>query len=334
MRMNGPLRIQAIRYGGQDGPLVRFVGSVAASVRVARDRLGIDDTTFALGDCGGPEGGDVTLESDVIDRLARIFDKASISFEYQPFFANLGHGAGQNKLAGLGPQRGSPSGSRPGTAFEVIDGELDQAPEYLAMLNPDTYLVPDALCALLESLGDPGVGIAEARQIPLEHPKPFDLTTGETPWASGCAMALSFGTFSAIGGFDPGFFLHGDDVDLSWRVRMTGLVVRHVVGAAVFHDKRPTGDGVPEPTPEEERQGMLARLLLAHRAERPDVILDWLSWTDSHGTTRHRDGAAEFRRRREQGELPLPYRQAVGVDTGTVSAVATFFGSEYAEHRF
>jgi hypothetical protein len=186
----------------------------------------------------------------------------------------------------------------------------------------------------LESLGDPDVGIAEARQIPLEHPKPFDLITGETPWASGCAMVLPFRTFSAVGGFDPGFFLHGDDVDLSWRVRMRGLVVRHVVGAAIFHDKRPTGDGVPEPTHEEERQGMLARLLLAHRAERPEVIEEWLSWADSHGTARHRDGAAEFRRRQERGELPLPYRQALSIDMGTVSAVATFFGSEYAEHRF
>lgn len=334
MRMNGPLRIQTVRYGGQDGPLVRFVGSVAASVRVAHDRLGIDIAAFALGDCGGPEGVEATLEPDVIDRLARIFDKASISFEYQPFFANLGHGAGQNQLAGLGAQRGSPAGSRPSSTFEVMDGELDQEPQYLVMLNPDTYLVPDALSALLESLGDPDVGIAEARQIPLEHPKPFDLITGETPWASGCAMVLPFRTFSAVGGFDPGFFLHGDDVDLSWRVRMRGLVVRHVVGAAIFHDKRPTGDGVPEPTHEEERQGMLARLLLAHRAERPEVIEEWLSWADSHGTARHRDGAAEFRRRQERGELPLPYRQALSIDMGTVSAVATFFGSEYAEHRF
>jgi hypothetical protein len=332
--MIGPLRIQAVRYGGQDGPLVRFVGSVAAAVKVARDRLGIDGVSFALGDCGGPEGADVTLEPDIIDRLARILDKASISFEYRPFFANLGHGAGQNQLARLGPQRGLPLLSLPSTAVEAVDGELDHEPQYLALLNPDTYLVPDALCALLESLGDPDVGIAEARQIPLEHPKPFDLTTGETPWASGCAMVLPFHTFFALGGFDPGFFLHGDDVDLSWRVRMMGLVVRHVVSAAVFHDKRPTRDGVPEPTHEEERQGMMARLLLAHRAERPDVIEEWLTWTDSHGTTRHREGAAEFRRRQERGELPLPYRQALAIDIGTVSTVAMFFGSEYAEHRF
>jgi hypothetical protein len=301
---------------------------------VARDRLGIDAVTFALGDCGGPEGSNATLESDVIDRLARIVDKASISFEYQPFFANLGHGASQNQLAELGPQRGPPPGSRPGTALGIMDGELHPMPQYLVMLNPDTYLLPDTLSALLASLDSAAVGMAEARQIPLEHPKPFDLLTGETPWASGCAMALSFRTFAAVGGFDPAFFLHGDDVDLSWRIRMTGLTVRHVVGAAIFHDKRPTRDGFPLPAPEEERQGMLARLLLAHRAERPDVIEEWLSWTDAHGSARHREGALEFRRRGDQGELPLPYRQALGVDADTVSGVATFFGSEYAEHRF
>ncbi len=332
--MQGSVRIQTVRYGGHSGSLVRFAGSVAASVRVARDRLGIDEATFALGDCGGPEGGASTLEGDLVDQLDRIFDKADISFEYQPFSENLGHGAAQNRLAGLGPG----PGSSPPSGATLVDGTVRNEPGHgqlrLVMLNPDTYLVPDALATLLESLRDPLVGIAEARQIPLEHPKPFDLTTGETPWASGCAMALPFGTFSALGGFDPAFFLHGDDVDLSWRVRMTGSIVLHVVGAAVFHDKRPTPDGFPEPTLDEEREGVLARLLLAHRAERPDIIAEWLSWTDDHGTRQHRAGAAEFGRRRDRCDLPLPYREALGVDGGTVAAIATFFGSEYAEHRF
>ena len=230
---------------------------------------------------------------------------------------------------------GSPSGGGSGLGQGAAGKPAsDPVPTFLVMINPDAYVVPDALSELSGSLQDPDVGIAEARQIPLEHPKPYDLATGETPWASGCAMAMPFGLFCSLGGFDPAFFLHGDDVDLSWRVRMSGKLVRHVVRAAVFHDKRPTASGFPAPTPEEESQGMLARLLLAHRAERAEVIDEWLAWTASHGSPQHRQGAAAFMDRQQDGRLPMPYRELLSVDAQTVARVATFVGGEYAEHRF
>jgi hypothetical protein len=265
------------------------------------------------------------LPDEVTDKVALLLANDHISFDYVPFGENLGHGGGHNRLAGLGGGRGPGLGQAP---------TLDPDPGLLLLLNPDTYVVPTALAELLGVLGDPQVGIAEARQIPLEHPKPYDLTTGETPWASGCALAMPFELFCTLGGFDPAFFLHGDDVDLSWRVRMSGKAVRHVVSAAVFHDKRPAVNGFPDPTPEEECQGMLARLLLAHRAERPEVIDEWLAWTDEHGSPHHRQGAAVFRDRQQTGGLPVPYRDLPAVDARTVDAVATFVGGEYAEHRF
>lgn len=332
--MEGPVRIQTVRYGGEDGPLLRFVGSVAAAVNVARDRLGLDAVSFALGDCGSAEGPGATLPAEVVDKLAQVLDKATIGFDYVPFGENLGHGGGQNRLAGVAGSIGSDLSDTPTSGDRMLDSDGAPVPTFLVMFNPDTYVVPDAVSELLRSLRDPQVGIAEARQIPLEHPKPFDLVTGETPWASGCAMALPFGVFRSLGGFDPAFFLHGDDVDLSWRVRMSGRVIRHVVSAAVFHDKRPTSSGFPEPTPEEECQGMLARLLLAHRAERSEVIDEWLTWTDSHGSAQHRLGATEFRDWQEKGRLPMPYRQCLSVEAQTVGAVATFVGGEYAQHRF
>jgi len=328
--VKGSVRIQTVRYGGEEGSLLRYAGSVVAAVNVARDRLDLESVSFAIGDCGSPGGPGATLPDEVTNKLAQVLADAHIWFDYVPFGENLGHGGGQNRLAGL------PAGSGSGLHQAAMSGEQtsDPDPGFLVMINPDVYMVPTALSELLGSLRDPQVGIAEARQIPLEHPKPYDLATGETPWASGCAMALPFGLFCSLGGFDPAFFLHGDDVDLSWRARMSGKVVRHVVSAAVFHDKRPAASGFPDPTPEEESQGMLARLLLAHRAERPEVIDEWLAWTDEHGTPHHRQGAAVFRDRQQGGELPVPYRDLPAVDARTVDAVATFVGGEYAEHRF
>ena len=76
--MEGPVRIQTVRYGGEDGPLLRFVGSVAAAVNVARDRLGLDAVSFALGDCGSAEGPGATLPADVVDKLAAVVGQHSI----------------------------------------------------------------------------------------------------------------------------------------------------------------------------------------------------------------------------------------------------------------
>lgn len=312
--MPSTLHIQTVRFDGDGAALVRMVQSVAAAVTELRRRQPHWAVRLAVGDAGTAEDPDARLDDTVVDQLRTVAGDARIELDVDPFGANLGHGAGQNRLAAR----------RAATA----DGDV------LVVANPDTYLTPTCLTTLLEVLGDDTVGMAEARQIPLEHPKPFDLATGDTPWASGCLAALPAAVFDRLGGFDPAFFLHGDDVDLSWRVRLSGRRVVHVPQAAVFHDKRPGPSGFPDPTAEEELQGMLARLLLAHRAERPDVLDFWTAWCAEHGSDRHNQGLGEFGRRRQAGELPATYRAALGVSAEAVAAVATFVGGEYAQHRF
>jgi hypothetical protein len=41
--------------------------------------------------------------------------------------------------------------------------------------------------------------------------------------------------FAAVGGFDEGYFLHVEDVDLCWRVRRAGGLVLFHPGAEVIH---------------------------------------------------------------------------------------------------
>ena len=309
------LRVQTVRYGGGGPDLLRMLRSVSAAVRRLDDQ--VPTLTVAIGDCGGPEGPQAVLDERVLTEAREILAKAGISLDYVAFMTNTGHGAGQNLLA-----KGMVDSRRPG-------GEED----VLVLLNPDTYLSPNCLATLVGVL-DESVGIAEARQIPLEHPKPFNPVTGDTPWASGCLMALRSSVFDALGGFEPAFFLHGDDVDLSWRARLGGLRVRHVPEAAVFHDKRLTETGFPAPSEQEEYQAMLARLLLAHRAERRDLIGWWLSWVDIHGSARQHEAAKEFLCRHAEGVLPTTYREALGVSSDAVVSVACFHEGEYAEHRF
>lgn len=51
-----------------------------------------------------------------------------------------------------------------------------------------------------------------------------------TPTISGACFAMRRADFQGLGGFDEGFFLHVEDVDLCWRVRQAG-------GAVLFHPR-------------------------------------------------------------------------------------------------
>ena len=77
--------------------------------------------------------------------------------------------------------------------------------------------------------------IIEAVQFPEEHPKVYDPLTFETPWASGACLAIPRRVHASIGGFDDGFFMYCEDVDLSWRARAAGHSVRTCPRALFLH---------------------------------------------------------------------------------------------------
>jgi GT2 family glycosyltransferase len=56
-----------------------------------------------------------------------------------------------------------------------------------------------------------------------------------TPTISGACFAMTRSDFAAVGGFDEGYFLHVEDVDLCWRVRQGGGVVLFQPKARVVH---------------------------------------------------------------------------------------------------
>jgi N-acetylglucosaminyl-diphospho-decaprenol L-rhamnosyltransferase len=56
-----------------------------------------------------------------------------------------------------------------------------------------------------------------------------------TPTISGACFAMTRSDFAAMDGFDEGYFLHVEDVDLCWRVRQSGGVVLFQPQARVVH---------------------------------------------------------------------------------------------------
>jgi len=224
---------------------------------------------------------------------------------YQFFGENLGHGGAQNRIA----------------ASTVSD--------YLVIANPDVVISPRTIQSLLQVFTDPAVGIAEAKQLPIEHPKDYDSRTGATSWAAGAYSMLPTGLFKDVGGFDSdSFFMYCDDVDLSWRIRETGHKIVFQPGASIFHDKKLSDGGRWQPTSSERYFSAEAALLLTYKWSRPDLTDQILAAFDAsaHLDADAARAAAEFRSRRERDVLPG--------QRDPQHRTAEFVGGNYATHRF
>jgi len=107
---------------------------------------------------------------------------------------------------------------------------------FMFLLNPDTRLEKGCLETLLaKASSDPRIGICDAKQLPREHPKAWDKSTGETSWCSGAAALVRREAFDQVGGFDERFFMYCEDVDLSWKLWLKGWKCIYVPTAIVRH---------------------------------------------------------------------------------------------------
>lgn len=292
------LAVQSVLYGNSGEEIVRAARALTNSLAHARAAGLIGDWTYRLGDCSDVP----VLTTDVLAQLEQLVQSAGGAFNYRAFGKNLGSAAGHNALA------------------DGNDHDL------ILILNPDAQVAPDALSVLAQTVqGD--VGIAEARQVPLEHPKDFEVGTGVTSWASTACALTTRGVFEQVGGFDADtFFLYCDDVDYSWRVRLAGYSVRFAPEAAVFHDKRLTVGGDWQASSAEVYYSAEAALLLAHKYSRPRIVAHLLHAFDSDGHEATARAAAEYRRRKRENLLPAP------IDSE--HHVGSFIGGNYAQHRF
>jgi len=294
------IRVQTVLYRPAPGDVDRYFRGLRHAVEVLVAQNEALSVSVALGDCSST----ASLSLDELAATAAEVKRFGIEGVTYTFFdANLGSARGHNRL------------------LEEFDHD------FVLFLNPDVYMSPFALAELALFMSDSRVGIAEARQIPLEHPKSYDQHSGDTSWASTAGALVRREVIEATGGFDAdSFFLYCDDVDFSWRARLAGFRVIHQPTALIFHNKRLTTEALMVVGDAEHYYAAEAALILAWKYSRPDLSETWASAMERSSMPLQRKAASEFHRRMEAGELPIP------IDPD--GQAAQFIDGHFAEHRF
>jgi GT2 family glycosyltransferase len=127
--------------------------------------------------------------------------------------------------------------------------------EYLMLLNPDT-VIPDSLgCFHLiqfldahPEIGMVGPAVEEPRKgknvLPrfsypssrnLKYTTTFRGLPGDIAWILGACMLIKRSLYNEIAGFDPDYFLYGEDADICLRIRRHGYQIGYCEDVKIIH---------------------------------------------------------------------------------------------------
>lgn len=108
---------------------------------------------------------------------------------------------------------------------------------FCLITNIDIIFEPDALRRIVAIAQADNIQAAawELRQKPYEHPKFYDPVTGITNWNSHACILLRRSALIQVGYYDETLFMYGEDVELSYRLRRAGFLLRYCPQAVVWH---------------------------------------------------------------------------------------------------
>ncbi|MFZ4631979.1 MAG: glycosyltransferase family 2 protein [Patescibacteria group bacterium] len=113
--------------------------------------------------------------------------------------------------------------------------------DYLFFLNSDTLINSNILEAFKKNLmTDEGIGIIAPRLVLLsgkEQPYSYSINTKtkEMAWVSGAALAIRKKIFDTAGGWDEGYFMYFEDVDLCHSVSRLGYKMVRDLSSSIIH---------------------------------------------------------------------------------------------------
>lgn len=109
--------------------------------------------------------------------------------------------------------------------------------EFILISNIDLTFEADSIIQIINTAvaSQDNVGSWEMRQKPFEHPKHYNPVTMETSWSSSACLLVRRVAYETVGGYDEVFFMYGEDVDLSWRLRTAGFSLLYTPKAVCWH---------------------------------------------------------------------------------------------------
>lgn len=299
---NRSIQIQSVLFNNEKFALKKSLDSLANSIKVNRNsKIFVDRVTVYYGDAS-PER---LFENVEVDSIQEEY-KEYFNFKYIFFNENTGSAKGHNILG------------------------KECTSEYMIIMNPDVVVCPKFLSKIIAPFiydANNSIGMTEARQTPVEHPKCYDRQTLETDWATtACAMFKSE-DFRILNGFDAQtFFLYCDDLDFSWRMRLLGKKILYIPDCIVFHAKTLSANGAWQPTNSEIYYSAEAALLVAYKwsaQKKFDEIYN--NFKNSNNVTLIK-AAHHFDELKEKCKLPEQLDKN--------HKVAKFIGNFYTKHRF
>lgn len=254
-------------------PLLRAIASLVRATELALSAGTVTRVHLRLGDVS---------ERPCIDE-ARLRQEAlsfqyALALDYAFFGADVG---GHNRLA---------------------EGDTS---DVLLLLPPGAIVVPQLINTLLDCLRRPGVGMAGARQLPIDYPRDFDPRSGRTDWTSTVGAMVPLSLFRDLGGFDPMLTSpESRDLDYCWRTRLAGFSVMFQPAAQVFHDRLVSRE--PAQPDSELQAAAESALILAHKWSRPEVVEHYSQICAASQDVALNRALQSFRARDAQGTLPAP----------------------------
>lgn len=296
--MKSDLRIQSIIYKNDTLSLKRALDNILIALEKAYHEDLLENVELVYGDASPSP----VFSNDEIAALQQEYS-AYMSIRYVYFNCNTGTAKGHNMIA------------------------ENCEKKYMMIMNPDVMLCPDFFLNAFIPFGYETTGVVEARQTPVEHPKEYDVFSGETAWASTACTIFPTAVFRQVNGFDADtFFMYCDDLDFSWRVRLTGKKIIYQPSAFVFHAKRVSKDGKWQATSTEKYYSAEASLLMAYKWSN-EKLADLIIKNFLHsGDPDLKKAANSYLKRKDEGNLPE--------QLDPQHKVATFVNGNYTNHRY
>ena len=208
------IRIGIVTFNNSPEQLNRLLESISVSDALVRKNVALDLSI------AGIDNGEPCFEKSA--KSASLISPINVTT--MPTSGNIGFGRAMNLLMSQAFALTDESGTTAEAALELF-----------IAVNPDGLFHRQCLSELIAAAMTSNDALLEARQFPEEHPKPYSITTGDTPWATGACLAIPRKLYETIGGFDENLFMYCEDVDFSWRAKAAGFTIKLVHNAIFVH---------------------------------------------------------------------------------------------------